>query len=401
VIFTTARRERSYMELSSSQQKVAVAINEEYCSRCGICSSVCPYEAIRRDTETGKMLLEIEKCQTCGICYSSCPAKAIDAIYYDVDSLISYLERARRQYESDTLVIMCKGSAPDSSAVEKLFGVSEFIPLSVPCVGRVPEEVLLKVIADMGIRRIHILACDEDYCRFERGSPITGRRITALNIVLAQLGYGPEAIELKRNSLKVKADRDKCIACGNCAFYCPYGAAKLESGAAEFDLTLCRGCGLCVTLCPAFALDLENWETERMTALISRLSAEMERPKIMVFRCQWSVFPSLDGEFDPNVRAVDLPCAARVEPLHILEAFQSGIDGVLIAACPEEDCKSKTGSKESKRLMTALSKTLGQIGFEERLRFCSVSPRYADAFKEELREFKARIESDYAKEGTQ
>jgi coenzyme F420-reducing hydrogenase delta subunit len=52
-------------------------------------------------------------------------------------------------------------------------------------------------------------------------------------------------------------------------------------------------------------------------------------------------------------------------------------------------------------LMTALSKTLGQIGFEERLRFCSVSPRYADAFKEELREFKARIESDYAKEGTQ
>ena len=347
------------------------------------------------------MLLEIEKCQTCGICYSSCPAHAIDAIYYDVDSLIRYLERAKQEYESDTLVIMCKGSAPDSGAVEKLFGVSEFIPLSVPCVGRIPEDVLLKAIATMGIRRTCVLACDEDYCRFEKGSPITGRRIMALNILLEQLGYGKEAIEFKRNSLKVKADRDKCIACGNCAFYCPFDAAKLVSGAAEFDLDLCRGCGLCVTLCPAFALDLENWETERMTALISRLSAEMDRPKILIFRCQWSVFPSLDEEFDSNVRAIDLPCAARVEPLHILEAFRSGVDGVLIAACPEDDCRSKTGSKESQRLVTALRKTLSQIGFEERLHFCSVAPRYPEAFGEELQQFKARIEGNYLKEASQ
>jgi F420-non-reducing hydrogenase iron-sulfur subunit len=138
-----------------------------------------------------------------------------------------------------------------------------------------------------------------------------------------------------------------------------------------------------------------------MTALISRLSAEMDRPKILIFRCQWSVFPSLDEEFDSNVRAIDLPCAARVEPLHILEAFRSGVDGVLIAACPEEDCRSKTGSKESKRLVTALRKTLSQIGFEERLHFCSVAPRYPEAFGEELRQFKARIEGNYLKEASQ
>jgi coenzyme F420-reducing hydrogenase delta subunit len=126
----------------------------------------------------------------------------------------------------------------------------------------------------------------------------------------------------------------------------------------------------------------------------------MERPKILVFRCQWSVFPSLDGQFDPNVRVVDVPCAARIEPLHILEAFRSGVDGVLIAACPEEDCKSKTGSKESQRLITALKKTLKQIGFEERLHFCSVAPRYAGTFNEELQRFRAKMESDYSKEGT-
>ena len=73
-----------------------------------------------------------------------------------------------------------------------------------------------------------ILACDEDFCRFQRGSPVTYRKILALNIMLEQLGYGKEAITLKQNSLKVTVDTDLCIACGNCVYYCPYGALYIE-----------------------------------------------------------------------------------------------------------------------------------------------------------------------------
>ena len=389
------------MELSNNQQRVALKINEESCSSCTMCASACPFDAIKKNSETGKMILEIEKCQSCAICYSTCPAGAIDVIYYDIDSLFRYMERAKQEYESDSLVIMCKGCAPDFEDVGRLFGISNFIPLSVPCVGRIPSEILLKVIPTLGIKSINILACDEDYCRFERGSSITGRRVIALNLILEQLGYGKDMIKLKRHSLKVKVDRNKCIACGNCAFYCPYDAAKLESGAASFDLELCRGCGLCVTLCPAFALDLDHWEEDRISALISKLSSEMKTPKIMVLRCQWSTFPPLGEEFDSNVRVIDLPCAARVDPLHILEAFQNGIDGILIAACPEEDCRSKTGSKEAKRSTAALKKILSQIGLADRLHFCSVAPRYPDTFREELQQFKERIESDCSKETRQ
>lgn len=374
------------------KEGVALELREESCSNCSICSSLCPFEAIKKDPQTGKAVLEIEKCQVCGICYSNCPARAIDIIYYDVDSLSRYLERVKQNYDSDTLLIMCKGSAPDSSGIEKLFRISKYIPLSVPCVGRLPEDLLLKAITSWGIDKIYILACDEDYCRFERGSAITRRKILALNLLLEQFGYGKEAINLKQNSLKVKADRDRCIICGNCIFYCPYDAAKLESpGAAIFDLDLCHGCGLCVALCPAMALELENWEGERISALVSRLSLEMEKPRILVFRCQWSVFPSLDGEFLPNVGVVDLPCAARVDILHILEAFQKGVDGVLIAACPEEDCKLERGSKAAQRSVLALKKRLSQIGFEDRLHFCSVTPRYPESFTRELQQFKEKI----------
>jgi coenzyme F420-reducing hydrogenase delta subunit/ferredoxin len=377
-----------------TEERVALTLNEDYCSSCSICSALCPYEAIKKDAETGKTVLEIEKCQVCGLCYSTCPAKCFDIIYYDIDSLTRYLERAKQEYDSDTLVIMCKGSAPDFTGVGELFGVTKFIPLSVPCVGRIPEEVYLKALV-MGIKGINILACDDDYCRFEKGSPITERKILALNLLWGQLGYGTEVITLKRNTLKVKVDRESCIACGNCVYYCPYDAAKLDSpGSVTFDLDACKGCGLCVAMCPALALELENWERDSISTLISKLSSEMEQPKILVFRCQWAAFPSLDnGQLAPNIRLIDLPCAAGVEPFHVLEAFQKGVDGILIAACAEDDCKLEKAGGKTEHLIERLRERLSQIGLQERLHFCTVAPRYPDRFDRELEQFSKKIEN--------
>jgi coenzyme F420-reducing hydrogenase delta subunit/Fe-S-cluster-containing hydrogenase component 2 len=380
-----------------AEAKAAVNINEDYCSRCTICSSLCPYDAITQDRENKKMVLDIEKCQVCGICYSACPAKAIDTIYYSSGSLQKYLEKVRPHYKSETLVIMCKGSAPDFSEVGKLFGIKDFIPLAVPCVGRISEDLLLGVLAD-GIKKIDILACDEDYCRFHRGSPLAGRRIIALNHMLEQLGYGPETITLKRNSLKVKVDKDLCIACGNCVFYCPYDAPTLTSaGGISFDLDACRGCGLCVALCPAFALDLENWERERISDLIPRLLAGMKPPKILLFRCQWADYPPLNGDMGPNIGTIELPCSGRIEAYHVLEAIQHGADGVMAVACSEDDCKQEKVSARAEHVVVRIKEKLDQIGLGDKLQFASVSPRYPGQVEEKVREFRQSLKG--AKKG--
>jgi coenzyme F420-reducing hydrogenase delta subunit/ferredoxin len=380
-----------------AEAKPAVNINEDYCSRCSICGSLCPYDAITKDHENNKIILDIAKCQVCGICASACPARAIDTIYYDRESLLNYLRKVKPNYKSDTLVVMCKGSAPDFSQVGKLFGVKDFVPLSVPCVGRISEELLLAMMAE-GMQKINILACDEDYCRFHRGSPLTTRRVMALNNMLAQLGYGKEAITMKRNSLKVKVDKDLCIACGNCVFYCPYGAPKLESvGGISFDLDLCRGCGLCVSLCPAFALDLENWERDKISEMLPKLIAEMKPPKILVFRCQWALYPPLNGDVSPNVRAIELPCSGRVEAIHVLEALQNGADGVMVIACAEDDCKQEGVSAKAEHVVAKIRGQLEQLGLGERLGFGSVSPRYEGQAEEAIRQFRQKIETIGAK----
>lgn len=151
-------------------------------------------------------------------------------------------------------------------------------------------------------------------------------------------------------------------------------------------------------MCPAFALELENWEREHISGLISRLSAEMRPPRVLVFRCQWAIYPGVNGQKPaPHVRYIDLPCAARVDTSHILEAFQKGMDGVLIAACAEEDCKQEGGSGKTQHSVAVLKERLKQIGLEEKLHFCTVAPRNPDSFNQELEQFVERLKAIRAK----
>ena len=210
---------------------------------------------------------------------------------------------------------------------------------------------------------------------------------------------GCVAIGLQPMVPEIEYNEELCISCGNCAFYCPCDAISFKSPhGVSFDMTLCRGCGLCVAVCPAMAIELGNWERERISGLITEAISEMGKPEILVFLCQWTVLPPLDKKANPNVGVINVPCAARVEGSHILEALQKGVGGVLIAACPEEDCHRQTGSREAQRSIAVLEKRLNQIGLQDRLHFCTVTPRHQEELDQELEQFSQRIESIGSKE---
>jgi len=74
-----------------------------------------------------------------------------------------------------------------------------------------------------------------------------------------------------------------------------------------------------------------------------------------------------------------------------VEAFHTGVDGVLIAACAEEDCKLEKAGGKIQRPVAALQKRLGEIGRGEQLHIFTVAPRYPEAFRRELAQFSEKI----------
>jgi len=55
-----------------------VTRNEERCTHCGACVTVCPTGAFRVDPATMKIIFEDEKCIGCGLCITACPPRAME-----------------------------------------------------------------------------------------------------------------------------------------------------------------------------------------------------------------------------------------------------------------------------------------------------------------------------------
>jgi len=52
--------------------------NEERCTNCGACVTVCPTGAFKLDPKTRYVLFDNEKCIACGLCIPACPPRAME-----------------------------------------------------------------------------------------------------------------------------------------------------------------------------------------------------------------------------------------------------------------------------------------------------------------------------------
>ncbi len=52
--------------------------NEERCTHCGACVTVCPSGAFEIDPKTRLVSFDDEKCVACGLCIKACPPRAME-----------------------------------------------------------------------------------------------------------------------------------------------------------------------------------------------------------------------------------------------------------------------------------------------------------------------------------
>jgi coenzyme F420-reducing hydrogenase delta subunit len=384
----------------------AVNINQDLCSKCSICHSICPYEAIKRDAETGKVEIDLQKCQVCGICYSACPVLAIEMVYYDYDSLTKYVKQMREKCKSDTLILMCRGNSPSTGEIEEILQEQDlkfesYVPLRIPCSGRVPTEFIFQAL-NSGMKNIVSIQCEDAFCRFKEGTKINTRRLLLSQKVLEELGLGKDTVRVIKYSRKVIYDTDKCVGCDKCVFICPYAAIEAEEFATpKILLDYCMGCGACALVCPHHAIQVKGFEFEdvlkRYAEAAKKLKERGNSPLILVFCCQWAEFPVLDDPesllFKKKAVTLEVPCFKALDPVHVINALQNGFDGVMAVVCLKEDCKLQEGKETAERNMDVLKNTLRKMNLLNRFELYTASPRCVGDFNQKLDEFRKKTTS--------
>ena len=79
------------------QAEAAIAcVNEDICSGCGICKTVCSYNAIEIVTEGEKSKAQVTDalCKGCGACAAACPSGAMEQKGFKSTQLLAMVDAA-------------------------------------------------------------------------------------------------------------------------------------------------------------------------------------------------------------------------------------------------------------------------------------------------------------------
>ncbi|MCD1296387.1 ferredoxin, partial [Methanocella sp. CWC-04] len=230
-------------------QTSKVDVDPKKCSYCGVCTILCPFNAIKLSFDGVEKLpileqegfpvlekkakIDAEKCTRCVLCEEVCPRDAIKRDVADVDqghkaaSTMQYTIDYKLDEEKCTLCGICSEIC-DAFKID----YKEPTPLTVKKIGKLAFDE-----KKCDACKVCVEACPEDAIAIER-----------------------KIVAEPKLSGTVEINLDDCVTCTWCQVMCPKDAAKVEKvfeGELELDVSKCpAGCSTCVDICPCNALYL-------------------------------------------------------------------------------------------------------------------------------------------------
>jgi NADPH-dependent glutamate synthase beta subunit-like oxidoreductase/ferredoxin len=180
-----------------------------------------------------------------------------------------------------------------------------------------------------------------------------------------------EALRCLHCRLGAKVDQDKCVSCLTCVRVCPLSIPQAgKMGEITIDPVSCQACGICALECPVRAIDIDLHSHEDIVKMMEEGVDESPQSESLMVG-----FFDLHGNFAaedmerlkkdyPSILPVPVFGLRRIDPLHVLKAFEFGADGVFFAACREkQDPFPETRNKVEQCVMQARA-IAGALGLE-------------------------------------
>lgn len=67
--------------IATQELEKDVVRDDEVCTQCGACVTICPTDALRKDPVTQEVLFDAEECVACELCVPACPPRAMTVAF--------------------------------------------------------------------------------------------------------------------------------------------------------------------------------------------------------------------------------------------------------------------------------------------------------------------------------
>jgi len=187
-----------------SQGKVTVeaitpVVIDEKCQVCGLCSRVCPFNAIITNKEMKKTDIIEAACAGCGTCGAECPYEALTMRHFTDEQIFAQIDAVTEENADKKIVAFCCNwcsyAGADFAGVSRMQYPPNVRVIRTMCSGRVAPKFVETAFA-RGAAAVLVSGCHIGDCHYINANIQTQKRVERLWKKMERLGLNKDRLQL-------------------------------------------------------------------------------------------------------------------------------------------------------------------------------------------------------------
>ncbi|MEM3580726.1 MAG: CoB-CoM heterodisulfide reductase HdrA2 [Candidatus Bathyarchaeia archaeon] len=180
-------------------EAITPILDVEKCKACGLCTKVCPYNAITLNKELKRVEIVEAACGGCGTCAAECPSDALTQNHFTDEQIIAQID-AVTEYDADKKIVAfccnwCAYAGADFAGVSRMQYPPKVRIIRTMCSGRIAPKFVERAFA-RGAAAVLVAGCHPGDCHYINANYHTQKRVERLWKKMEQNGLRKERLQL-------------------------------------------------------------------------------------------------------------------------------------------------------------------------------------------------------------
>jgi len=180
-------------------EAITPILDVEKCKACGLCTKVCPYNAITLNKELKRVEIVEAACGGCGTCAAECPSGALTQNHFTDEQIIAQIDAVTEKDADKKIVAFCCNwcayAGADFAGVSRMQYPPNVRIIRTMCSGRVAPKFVERAFV-RGAAAVLVAGCHPGDCHYINANYHTQRRVERLWKKMEQNGLNRERLQL-------------------------------------------------------------------------------------------------------------------------------------------------------------------------------------------------------------